>query len=73
MAATLPSKGTYPICDKCDHILNPNLEDDCDAYYVVGGEKYCQYCFTDWLKEYAEESPEVLAAALNIIRVEVAF
>lgn len=61
----------YPVCGQCDHELNPVLEDDCEKYYLVGGEVYCKYCFQDWLKDMIDEDPDSLADALDIKRVFV--
>ena len=59
----------YPVCSQCGHELNPRLEDDCEKYYLVGGEIYCKYCFQDWLKDLVDDDLDVLADALNIVKV----
>lgn len=59
----------YPVCSQCEHDLNPELEDDCEKYYLVGGEIYCKYCFQDLLKDLVDDDPDVLAEALNIVKV----
>lgn len=61
----------YPVCSQCEHELNPELEDDCEKYYLVGGEIYCKYCFQDWLRDLVEDEPDLLADALNIRAVFV--
>ena len=61
----------YPVCSQCGHELNPVLEDDCEKYYLVGGEIYCKYCFQDWLRDLVEDEPDLLADALNIRMVFV--
>lgn len=58
----------YPICAQCGHTLNPNLEDDCEKYYLIGGEIYCKFCFQDWLHDLVDDDPDVLADALNIVK-----
>ena len=59
----------YPVCSQCDHELNPELEDDCEKYYLIGGEIYCKFCFQDWLHDLVDDKPDVLADALNIVKV----
>ena len=59
----------YPTCSQCDHELNQELEDDCEKYYLVGGEIYCKFCFQDWLRDLVDDDPDVLADALNIQKV----
>lgn len=55
-----------PVCAHCGHTLNPHLEDDCEKYYLVGGEIYCKYCFGDYLRDAVEENPELLAELLGV-------
>ena len=59
----------YPVCSQCEHELNPVLEDDCEKYYLVGGNIYCKYCFQDWVKNQVDKYPDDLAEALNIQKV----
>lgn len=61
----------YPACSQCSRSLNPNISDDCDRYYIVGGEIYCADCFKDWLHDIVDDEPDVMADALNIMRVYV--
>ena len=61
----------YPVCSQCEHELNPELEDDCEKYYLVGGKIYCKYCFQDWVKNQVDKYPDDLADALNIMKVYV--
>lgn len=61
----------YPVCSQCDHVLNPNKEDDCEKYYLIDGEVYCKFCFQDWLHDLVDDDPDVLADALNIVKVYV--
>ena len=49
----------YPTCSQCDHELNPELEDDCEKYYLVGGEIYCKFCFQDWLRDLVDNDPDM--------------
>lgn len=62
---------TFPVCSQCDHVLNPYLEDDCESYYIVGGEIYCKYCFQEWLRDLIDSDPERVASALEIQCVAV--
>lgn len=57
---------TYPKCAKCDIEMNPELYDDVTPGYMVGGEMLCPDCFREWLKDEADENPDVLAEALGI-------
>ena len=63
----------YPACAKCGHTLNPNLEDDCEKYYLVGGEIYCKYCFEEWAKGWLDENMDEFAsfAGIPVAFVEV--
>ena len=61
----------YPSCSQCGHILNPNLEDDCEKYYIINGEIYCQCCFEDWLKDGLYENMDTFAESLGIPMVYV--
>ena len=51
--------------------MNPELEDDCEKYYLVGGEIYCKFCFQDWLRDLVDNDPDMLADALNIMKIYV--
>lgn len=62
---------TYPKCAKCGIEMNPELYDDVTPGYMVGGEMLCPDCFREWLKDEADENPDVLAEALGIPVVPV--
>ncbi len=56
----------YHICAHCDAELNPNLWDDCEKYYVVGGEIYCKDCFKEWIVAWVEENLDEAAAFVDV-------
>lgn len=61
----------YPVCSKCGHILNPNLEDDCEKYYLIDGEIYCKFCFEEWIEYKVKDDPDEIAGLLNIPMIYV--
>lgn len=61
----------WPVCAHCDAEINPNLWDDCEKYFIVGGEVYCKDCFKDWLQEWIEGNLDEVAAAIDVPVVEV--
>lgn len=60
----------YPTCSQCDHELNPELEDDCEKYYMVCGEIYCKYCFEDYARDWLDENMDDFADLIGIQKVE---
>lgn len=62
---------SYPVCAKCDAVLNPNLWDDSEKYYMVDGEVYCKNCFKDYLKDLIETDLDLVAEAIGVSVVEV--
>lgn len=57
----------YPSCDKCGHLMNPVIEDDCDKLYLLQtGELYCEPCFKEYLKNMVDDDPDELAGELGI-------
>lgn len=60
----------YPVCSQCEHELNPELEDDCEKYYLVGGEIYCKYCFEDYARDWLYENMDDFADLIGIQKVE---
>ena len=61
----------YPVCSHCGHTLNPNLEDGCGKYALIGGEIYCEYCLQDYLKDEVDENPFEVAEAVGLDIFEV--
>lgn len=61
----------FPVCAQCGHTLNPNLEDDCEKYYIVGGEIYCKYCFEDYAKDWLDENMDEFAELIGIQKVGI--
>ena len=61
----------YPKCAKCDAELNPNKWDDCEKYYLVGGEIYCKDCFKEWLEEWIKLNLDDVAELAGVDVVEV--
>lgn len=55
----------HPVCSKCGHMLDPTLEDDCDRYAVIGGEVYCKFCLSDFLRDEMDEAPFFVAERLG--------
>lgn len=60
----------YPVCSQCEHELNPELEDDSEKYYLVGGEIYCKYCFEDYARDWLDENMDDFADLIGIQKVE---
>lgn len=57
----------YPICNFCEHPLNPNAEDDCDRVFVLpNGELCCPPCFKDYLLDKIDDDMDLFADALGI-------
>lgn len=62
---------SYPVCAKCDAVLNPNLWDDSEKYYMVDGKVYCKDCFKDYLEDLIETDLDLVATSLGFSVVEV--
>lgn len=53
-------------CSRCDHVLNPLAEDDCDRVFVLpSGDLYCPDCFLDYLKDELDTNLDAFAEALG--------
>lgn len=61
----------YPVCAVCDVEINPNLYDDCEKTYIVGGECYCKNCFKDWLRDWVDTSLDEVAESIGVMVSEV--
>ena len=66
-----------PVCARCGHVLDPEIEDNCDRYAVIAGEIVCEFCLADHLRDEAQEDPFHVAEALgfpvfDVIRRETA-
>ena len=61
----------HPRCSQCDAVLDPARWDDCEKYYIVGGEIYCSDCFKDWALDWMETNLDDLARAIDVPVVEV--
>ena len=64
-------KINYPICDKCDAEINPNIWDDCEKYYLIEDKVHCRECFIAWVEDWLRTSPDEVAFALGVEVVEV--
>ena len=52
----------YPTCSQCDHELNPELEDDCEKYYLVGRRNLLQVLASRiGCVIWVDDDPDVLA------------
>ena len=61
----------YPTCANCGAEINPNRFDDCEKYYMVGGEIMCKVCFKDWLLDWIETNMDDVAELAGVPVVEV--
>ena len=61
----------YPVCDNCGAEINPTKWDDCEQYYLSGGEAMCKDCFMDWLHNWVESNLDAVTELAGVYVVEV--
>lgn len=68
----------FPVCEKCDTVMNPLIHENVAPGFVVNGDCYCASCFKeyinnelDWLKSQVDKDPEAVAQAMGIAVIDV--
>ena len=57
-------RATY--CSECGYDIDPAIYGGCERAYTIGAETVCEGCFKDWVIDWLETSPEMVALAIGV-------